>query len=297
MKHPFSVALSAIVVILALVLVGVVLVQARVVSIPESWMVSEDDGSGVIDNEDGEATDDELTPTSVVSASGNVEVSSPTVGEVIGLPLVIKGKARVFESTFAYRLLDADGTVLVAGHAMTNAPDIGEFGDFTVTTSYGEPTGDSGTVEVFEYSAKDGSVINLAQVAVKFPTTATMTVKTYWTTAESAEDCTIVEASEHRIPKTLATAHAALSQLLAGPDTTDIGNGFGTSIPEFTMLKSISIEDGVATAEFTSAIETGGSCRVASIRAQIEETLKQFPTVTSVVIRSEGKTAEESLQP
>ncbi len=297
MNHPFSVALSAIVLVLAVVLTGVVLVQTNIVSIPESWIASEDDGSGVIDNADDETPEDDESPSSVVSDSGNIEVSSPVSGEIIGLPLVIKGKARVFENTFAYRLLDADGTVLVSGHAMADAPDIGQFGEYTVTTSYAAPTGDHGTVEVFEYSAKDGSVINLAQVPVVFPTMATMTIKTYWTVAESGEDCSLVEATEHRIAKTVATAHAALSQLLAGPDTTDIANGYGTSIPSFTLLKSITIEDGVATAEFSSAIESGGSCRVASIRAQIEETLKQFPTVTTVVIRSEGKTAAETLQP
>ncbi len=283
---------------LAVVLTGVVLVQTQIVSIPERWITSEDDGAGVIENDDNAAPEeDESAPAPIVSASGNIEVSSPASGEVIGLPLVIKGKARVFESTFAYRLLDADGTELVAGHAMADAPDVGQFGDFVVTTSYDAPKGDHGTVEVFEYSAKDGSVINLAQVPVVFPSMATMTVKTYWTTAESAEDCALVEASEHRIAKTAATAHAALSQLLAGPDTTDIANGFGTSIPQLTTVKSITIEDGVATAEFSNVIETGGSCRVASIRAQIESTLKQFPTVTTVVIRSEGRTAEESLQP
>ncbi len=296
MKHPYSVVLSAIVLALAVVLIGVVFVQTRMVSIPESWMVSDDDGSGVEDNDDG-AADNSETATSVMSESGNVEVKSPHVGEIIGLPLMVTGSARVFESTLNYRLLDADGTVLAAGYVMTNAPDMGEFGDFTITTSYAAPSGTVGTLEVFDYSAKDGSVIDLVQVSVVFPTMTTMTLKTYWTVAESADDCSLVEASEHRIAKTVATAHAALSQLLAGPDTTDISNGYGTSIPVFTTLKSISIEDGVATAEFSGTIEAGGSCRVGVIRAQIEETLKQFPTITTVVIRSEGNTAEESLQP
>jgi Immunoglobulin-like domain of bacterial spore germination/Sporulation and spore germination len=296
MNHPFSVALTAIVLVLAVVLTGVVLVQTNIVSIPESWTASEDDGAGVVDNDDGAADDDE-TSTSVISESGNVEVTSPDVGEIIGLPLAVTGNARVFESTLNYQLFDADGSVLAAGYVMTNAPDMGEFGDFTITTSYDEPSGTTGTLEVFDYSAKDGSVIDLAEVPIVFPTMATMTVKTYWTTLESGDDCSRVEASEHRIAKTVATAHAALSQLLAGPDSSDVSNGYGTSIPKFTTLKSITIEDGVATAEFSSAIEAGGSCRVTSIRAQIEETLKQFPTVTSVVIRSEGKTAAESLQP
>ena len=296
MKHPFSLAQAGIVVVLCAVLVMVVLILTRVVTIPSDWVAPVDNGNGVIDNDDGAANDDE-TSTSVISESGNVEVMSPDVGEIIGLPLVVTGRARVFESTLNYRVLDADFTVLAEGYVMTNAPDMGEFGDFTITTSYNAPTGTAGKVEVFDYSAKDGSVIDLAEVPIVFPTIATMMVKTYWTTAESAEDCSVVEASEHRVPKSIATAHAALSQLLAGPDTSDVSQGYGTSIPQFTQLKSVTIEDGVANVEFTNAIEAGGSCRVASIRAQIEATLKQFPTVTTVIIRSEGNTAAESLQP
>lgn len=296
MKHPFSVALTVMVLVLAGVLTGAMLVQTRIVSIPESWIVLDDDGSGTRENDDG-AADDGETSTSVMSASGNVEVTSPDVGESIGLPLMVTGRARVFESTLNYRLLDADETVLAEGYVMTNALDVGEFGDFTIITSYAAPSGVAGTLEVFDYSAKDGSVIDLVRVSVVFPTMDTMTVSVYWTVLESENDCALVEASEHRIPKTVATAHAVLSQLLAGPDTTDVSNGYGTSIPAFTTLKSISIEDGVATAEFSGVIEAGGSCRVGLIRAQIEKTLKQFPTITTVVIRSEGNTAEESLQP
>lgn len=296
MKHSFSTVQLGIVAALAVALVLIVVFAMNIVTIPKDWTNPDGEGNGSGDVIDGDSNDDE-TPSSVVSDSGNVEVTSPDVGETIGLPLVATGRARVFESTLNYRLLDAENSVLAEGYVMTNAPDIGEFGDFTITTSYAAPSGNTGTLEVFDYSAKDGSVIDLAQVPVTFPTMATMTVKAYWTVAESAEDCTLVEASEHRVAKSVATAHAALSQLLAGPDTSERAKGYGTSIPTFTALKSISIEDGVANVEFSNAIESGGSCRVGSIRAQIESTLKQFPTVTTVIIRSEGKTPEESLQP
>jgi len=39
-----------------------------------------------------------------------------------------------------------------------------------------------------------------------------------------------------------------------------------------------------------------GSCRVGAIRAQIEETLKQFPTVQNVIISVNGNT-ENILEP
>lgn len=296
MKHPFSLALFGIVLILAGVLLGLFLVRANLITIPSDWTENADDGAGVIENADDESGEGEIPIAT--SESGNMIVTSPTSGEIIGLPLVVKGKARVFENTLNYRVIDADGvTVLAEGHVTANAPDVGEFGDFTITTSYDAPSGDAGTIEVFDYSAKDGSIVDLVEIPVTFPTSESMTLNVYWTTDASSDDCSTVVATSHRVAKTSAVAHAALSELLAGPDTTDSANGFSSSIPKFTLLKSVSLEDGVATVELSKAVEAGGSCRVGLIRAQIEATLKQFPTITKVVIKTEGLMPEESLQP
>jgi spore germination protein GerM len=42
--------------------------------------------------------------------------------------------------------------------------------------------------------------------------------------------------------------------------------------------------------------QVGGSCRVAAIRAQITDTLKQFPPVDEVIISIDDRT-EDILQP
>ena len=297
MKHSISVVVASVLLVLGAVFVAVVILLKFDVIHLAKGPQDIDDGGDVVDVADDEDGTDTAVNAPIVSASGNVTISSPSVNEVIGLPLVIAGKARVFENTFNYRLLDQDGSVLAEGHAMTNATDAGLMGDYTVTTSYAAPTGTTGTVEVFDYSAKDGSVVDLARVSVVFPQTTTMEVKEYWTTADSAADCSVVASSVHRVPKSVATAHAAISELLKGPDATDASKGFGTSIPPSVTLRSITIDSGVAKVEFSGEIEAGGSCRMQSIRAQIQSTLKQFPTVTSVIITSEGRTAAESLQP
>jgi len=63
-------------------------------------------------------------------------------------------------------------------------------------------------------------------------------------------------------------------------------------------LRKLTIQDGVATADFSREIEAygGGSLRVSLLRQQIVQTLKQFPTVKQVVIAVEGET-ETVLQP
>ncbi len=111
-------------------------------------------------------------------------------------------------------------------------------------------------------------------------------------------DCQKNFAVERTIPKTLAVARAALEQLLAGPTDAEKVEGYFTSINQGVKIQSLTIEDGVARVDFDEQLEfqVGGSCRVAAIASQIRETLKQFSTVTDVVISINGRT-EDILQP
>lgn len=252
----------------------------------------QDDDTVVIHDDEGNGVSLET-----ISESQNVIISTPAPTTTIGLPLVVTGRVRVFENTFNYRLLDADGTELVSGHSTAGMQDSDGYSSFTITTSYSKPTGTTGTLEVFDYSAKDGSVIDLARVPIAFSAIDDMTVKLYWTASANTTDCSQVVMTERRVPKTAAVAHAAITELLAGTNTTEQSNGYLSSIPSGVVLKSIAVKDGVVDLEVSKEIDVGGSCRMAAIRAQIETTLKQFPTVTAIGIRVEGKDGDESLQP
>lgn len=93
-------------------------------------------------------------------------------------------------------------------------------------------------------------------------------------------------------------AKAAVEALLKGPTAREKERGLDTEIPEGTRLEGINLKDGTARAAFTPELDRniGGSMRVTTIRRQIEETLRQFPTVKEVVIEVEGRT-EDVLQP
>ncbi|MDY0097022.1 MAG: GerMN domain-containing protein [Candidatus Dojkabacteria bacterium] len=112
------------------------------------------------------------------------------------------------------------------------------------------------------------------------------------------EDCTLVYPIVREVPYTVAVGRAALEELFKGLAGTEPDNGYFTNIPEGVKVQSLSIEGGVARVDLSEELEegVGGSCMVASITAQITETLKQFPTVDSVVISIDGRT-EDILQP
>ncbi|KKU48904.1 MAG: hypothetical protein UX68_C0006G0021 [Parcubacteria group bacterium GW2011_GWA2_46_9] len=237
-----------------------------------------------------------MTPSEV-----NIQVTEPKPNQEIGLPLVIRGQARVFENVFNYRLRDADGTVLIEGYSMALSPDIGLFGPFNIVVNYPEPKEKNGTVEVFNYSAKDGSEENKVSIPVRFASVESANVKVFFSNSAkdpSAMDCAKTYSVERRIPKTAAVARAAVEELLYGPTVAERESSYFTSINEGVKIQRLIIKNSVAEIDFDETMEqaVGGSCRVAAIRAQITDTLKQFSTVKTVVISIDGRVAD-ALQP
>jgi spore germination protein GerM len=131
-----------------------------------------------------------------------------------------------------------------------------------------------------------------------------MEIVLYWAVGEE------LQPEYRRIPRTEAVGTATLELLLAGPPH----RGLNTAIPtpdevqtysgrqpdwgDRVRLLGLTIEDGVATANFSQEMRAygGGSARVQQIRQQITQTLLQFPTVDEVRIAVEGEVAT-ALQP
>ena len=128
----------------------------------------------------------------------------------------------------------------------------------------------------------------------------TLKVKVYFNNSKLDPEfsCNKVFPVEREVSKTQAAARAALEELLKGASEKEKIEGFFTSINPGVKIQSLVIENGTAKVDFDEQLEfqVGGSCRVAAIRAQITQTLKQFPTVNDVIISINGRT-EDILQP
>ncbi len=107
-------------------------------------------------------------PAPVVTESTNIKVTAPAPNEEVASPLVIKGEARTFEQAYAYRLSDESGAMIVEGFGTANATDIGIFGPFESTLTFAKPQSRTGILEVFQYSAKDGTEIDKVRIPVVF---------------------------------------------------------------------------------------------------------------------------------
>ena len=89
---------------------------------------------------------------------------------------------------------------------------------------------------------------------------------------------------------TKAVALAAVTQLLAGPTKADKRAGLSTDIPSGTHLLAVSIAKGTATVNLSPLFTQGADPRTIKARAaQLIYTLTQFPDVSRVLIRVDGR--------
>ncbi len=94
------------------------------------------------------------------------------------------------------------------------------------------------------------------------------------------------------VPTTAQVATAALNALLNGPTADEsAGRTITSAVPAATRLLGISIKNGVATVDLSTAFDSeGGSASMHYRLAQVVYTLTQFGTVKSVVFQIEGAT-------
>jgi spore germination protein GerM len=199
------------------------------------------------------------------------------------------------------KLVDSQGKVLAEVGAQAQDEWMTErFVPFKATLNF-TPTTNDGTL-VISNDNPSGLAGNSKSVSfpVRFEPVETTTIKIFFNNNELDKEmtCAKVFSVERTIAKTLTIGQAALEELLAGVSNNEKTNGYFSNINTGVKLNKLTIDSGVAKADFDDQLKygVGGSCRVSAIRAQITETLKQFPAIKEVIISINGK-SEEILQP
>jgi len=241
-----------------------------------------------------------------------IRIDNPRPNQTIQSSVLIEGEARgywFFEADFPAKLFDDNGFLLgitpvrALGDWMTE-----DFVDFTATLSFAVPSTPKGRL-VLEKDNPSGLPEHADELIIpvyfgEVPEVSQefMTVKIFLSDSrfvnEPYFDCSRTMAIERQVPKTQAVARSALEALLRGATQEETNQGFVSNINSGVRIQGLTVEEGIAKADFDEQLEfqVGGSCRVAAIRAQIVETLEQFPTVDSVIVSINGRT-EDILQP
>lgn len=234
-----------------------------------------------------------------------IKIEYPRPNQEISSPFEFRGQARgswYFEASFLARLLDAAGNELAVipvqaqGEWMTT-----EFVPFKATMNFITPTTSTGML-ILEKDNPSGLPQNDDRliIPIRFAQGSgdKIIVKAFFGNSNQNAECENVVAVNREIQKTVATGRAAIEELLKGLTKNEQNQGYITTINPKTQLNSLTINNGVANVDFSQELDQGvaGSCRVNAIRAQITETLTQFPTVRQVVISINGK-SDDILQP
>ncbi|GEM_PF-1457710 len=100
----------------------------------------------------------------------NIVVFSPIPNAEVSESFIVKGRARVFENQLNIRV-SISGQKIYESGVYANAPDIGKYGDFEkeiyLPTQRLQDNSDI-ALDVFDYSAKDGSEIDKVSIPLKF---------------------------------------------------------------------------------------------------------------------------------
>jgi germination protein M len=94
-----------------------------------------------------------------------VFIDRPAWGAALGNPGRVSGLSNAFEGTSQVQLLDAAGRVLAKATVMATC-GMGCWGTWSTELRYDVPSAQWGTLRAFEYSARDGSEINVTEYPV-----------------------------------------------------------------------------------------------------------------------------------
>ncbi len=237
--------------------------------------------------------------------SPDIIVSLPKQNQTVKSPLAVEGMAKgywFFEAVFPIKIFDDKGNELAASYVQAT----GDWMTEELVPFKGEIVFDAGSagkgiliLQNDNPSGLQGKEMKI-RIPVIFSSEEISKVKIYFNNSnlDPEASCNKVFAVERDISKTPAVGQAALEELLKGPTDAEKTGGYFSSINPEVKIQKLTIENGTAKVEFDEQLEfqVGGSCRVAAIRAQITQTLKQFPTVKEVIISINGRT-EDILQP
>ncbi len=232
------------------------------------------------------------SPLPSITGQGSIILTSPKTGDVVDSPILVTGKARAFENQFMVQLQDVNGNVVYQTSVMSDAKDTGQWGNYKVYIPIPAGLGKYFKVEALEYSAKgDGTLGGYGSADIELKSTETSVLNVAFSTTDDT-DCAVTRMFPRTIIKTQSVGLVALLELLKGPTPSEKTKGAIAVIPQYTKLNSLKITGTTAYADFDYNLDAGvaGSCKVQAIRAAIENTLKQFPTIKNVVISIDGKT-------
>lgn len=244
------------------------------------------------------------------SSTPDIRLDAPAASASIASPVRLRGISSAFEAQVNAEVRqDGVRPPIGAGHLMGGS--MGQMATFDGSVPFGPPSAARGALVLFTVSMQSGNVYEATVVPVTFAPPTPLVPATacpgYAMTrpAAPAGDMVVtvfyscnVDAGPiptyRVVPVTSGVLHAALDQLLAGPTAPERAAGLTSWFSSATAgyVRGVTVRAGTATVDFgdlrpliPNASTSAGSRLLLS---QLDATVTQFPTVTSVLYRIDG---------
>jgi hypothetical protein len=244
------------------------------------------------------------------AATRNIELREPTALATISSPVRLQGVSTAFEANVSVEIRQ-DGARSALGEGYVMGGSMGELAPFDGTVTFADPSASMGAIVLYTASMENGNIWEASVVRVRLapagalvpasacpqysmarpePAAGQMVVTVFFTCG--VDDPPV--ASYRLAPATTGVLRGALEQLLAGPTPPEASAGLESWFSPATaaMLDSVVIEAGRATVDFHDlrSVIPNASASAGSrlLMSQLDATVFQFPTVTSVIYRIEG---------
>jgi hypothetical protein len=244
------------------------------------------------------------------SSTPDIRLSAPATSATIASPVRVQGMSTAFEAQVNVQVRQ-DGARAPIGSGQVMGGSMGTMGAFDGSLAFSSPNAARGALVLFTLSMKDGNIYEATVARVTFssshplvPTDSCPKYSMARPTAPAGEmvvtvfyscDVDAVPVPTYRLyPTTTALLRTALDELVAGPSSAERAAGLQSWFSSLTagMVRRVTLSSGSATVDFgdmrsviPNASTSAGSRLLLS---QLDATVFQFPTVTSVFYRIDG---------
>ena len=221
-----------------------------------------------------------------MATSDAVVIESPERQEVVTSPVTVSGRGEGYEGHLDVSMIDRSGDVL--GHTFTIAGAGPELHPFSVSLPFTTPTDSIGALLVANSTGLEVGAVDFAVVDVWFSEFDSVSVFFHDASGELVE---VFRPKDG--PGVLRTA---LNALVAGPTPSEQSEGITSWFSADTagMVVDVTLADGVAVVDFDGRLDDTIESNVTTsagseaLLAELDATVFQFATVTSVEYRLGG---------
>lgn len=248
-------------------------------------------------NIDANAVRPVAKPGQVAMINENIIVTEPLNNALVASPLAVKGQITNLAGAVLFQLKDQWDNIIATSSVVLNS-DNKKWQDYQTNLFFLRPSSQKGILQAYVMDNKGTGNRNLITIPLIFKEFEKPIIKVYFSNIKEdpeLKNCAKVYPAKRVIEPTNQILDAALEELSKGVNEEEMKAGFVTNLPEKekeVKVQKIEIKEDKAYVDFNQALQedVSGACRVAAIKSQIIETLKQFPNIKDVVISIDGKT-------